>query len=689
MSKLLLVDDENKFRETLAKRLKLRDYEVLDVDNGDDAFKLIRTDKEIDVVVLDRKMPGMSGEQTLKTIKEVRPEVQVIMLTGHGDLESAKEAGKLDAFQYLQKPVEFEKLVAVIEEARTETVHARARLEVPLALSKDKSFKTWLIGSHGSRPLFIAIGVTLFCVLAFMPLPDRLVELIGVEKTERTSPDAPMDINFGYAYYRQMAPGDTVAEYYSDHYRRYRVERGSDGQERRRPLNAEETSRNAMVMLGIVTIAAFFWATGAVPVGITALLIGVLMCFFGILKPDDVAKSFAKDAVIFVFGVLAMSKAITKTGLDRRIGILLLAPAKNLPLLLFVFLPMLSMACSFVSEHALVAFTVPLFVMVYATSIREAGVKQDRSLMVMFALMICFAANVGGPGSPAAGGRNAIMIGILGDYGMAPSFGQWVTYGLPFVPLMALTIAAYFFFAFRKKIKVKSLNVSKIVRDAAKRIGPMNRDEYITAGVLIVVIILWIGLGGTLGMGGPVLLGLVALNIFRILRWREIAKIHWDVVFLYGGAAAMGAGLARTGGALYLADTFVSILPEFLREGAGLAIASSLFTGIATNFMSDGATVAALGPITIPMAQIGGVHPWMVGFATAFASSFAHMLIIGTPSNALAFALAKDPVTGEQLVTLSDFFRHGLVVVILCFLVLWFPIILGYWGWIGFPATTP
>ena len=67
------------------------------------------------------------------------------------------------------------------------------------------------------------------------------------------------------------------------------------------------------------------------PVGITALLIGVLLVFFGIFKPDDVAKAFAKDAVIFVFGVLAMSKAITKTGLDRRIGILLLGPAQEPP----------------------------------------------------------------------------------------------------------------------------------------------------------------------------------------------------------------------------------------------------------------------------------------------------------------------------------------------------------------------
>jgi len=133
-----------------------------------------------------------------------------------------------------------------------------------------------------------------------------------------------------------------------------------------------------------------------------------------------------------------------------------------------------------------------------------------------------------------------------------------------------------------------------------------------------------------------------------------------------------------------MADAFVGALPAFMRSGEGLAIAASLFTGITTNFMSDGATVAAIGPITVPMAKISGTHVWMVGLATAFASSFAHMLIIGTPNNAIAYAMAKDPVTGEQLVGLGDFFRHGSVALVLSFAVLWAWTFFGYWRWIGF-----
>jgi sodium-dependent dicarboxylate transporter 2/3/5 len=187
-------------------------------------------------------------------------------------------------------------------------------------------------------------------------------------------------------------------------------------------------------------------------------------------------------------------------------------------------------------------------------------------------------------------------------------------------------------------------------------------------------------------MGGPVILCIVLLNILKILRWKDIAAIPWDVVALYASAAALGKGLAVTGAALYLADTFISLLPGFMQSGEGLAIATSLFTGITTNFMSDGATVSAIGPITVPMASISNTHPWMVGLATAFASSFAHMMIIGTPNNAIAYTLAKDPVTGEHLVKLSDFLKHGAAILVLSFAVMWVWVILGYWRFIGFPS---
>ncbi|MDD5425534.1 MAG: SLC13 family permease [candidate division Zixibacteria bacterium] len=677
MPKILLVDDEENFRTSLARRLTLRGYETIDTDNGEDAIKLIRKNPDIDVVLLDRKMPGMDGEQVLREIKGFRPELQIIMLTAFGSMQSAVEIGRLEAYSYMEKPCDFDELVKVIDAAREDKVHVMERYEVPHV--EKGSLKKWLLGSHNSRPGVIILGLLIFAVMVFMPTPERMMNLLSSPKTGQMT-----DVNVGYASYARMKNGESIAQYYSRTAGFSKTVVDEKGSKSEIPMSPSDAAFRAKVMLGILVIAALFWATGAVPVGITALLVGVFMYFLGVLAPESIAQAYAKDEVIFIFGVLAMAAAISKTGLDRRIGLLLLGPATSLPRMMFLFLPMLGVACSFLSEHALIAFLMPMIMMVYAGSVRIAGVRKDSALVVMFVLSICFAANCGGPGSPAAGGRNAIMMGILSDYGVAPTFGQWVKYGLPFVPVMGLVIATYFYLMFRRKIKVSSLNVSSLVRHASQKIGPMNTNEYITAAALILLIFLWVVYSGDLGLGGPVLLIIVILNMFRILRWRDIAGIQWDVVALYASACALGKGLAVTGTALFLADSFINLMPEFLRSGEGLAIASSLFTGITTNFMSDGATVSAIGPITVPMATISGSHPWMIGLATAFASSFAHMLIIGTPNNAIAYAMAKDPLTGEQLVTLGDFLKHGAAILVLSFLVLWLWVFLGYWKIIGF-----
>ena len=677
MPKILIVDDEERFRESLARRLKMRGYETLAVDDGEAGVKLIRSDRDVDVVVLDRKMPKMAGEQALREMRAFRPELQVIMLTGHATMQSAMESGRLEAYAYMQKPCEVDELIRVIDTARKDKVHVMERHEIP-HVEKGSAWK-WLVGSHTSRPGVMLLGLLAFSVITLMPTTHRLIQLVSSPKTgELTDP------NLGYASYAKLRVGESIAGYYSRTYHVGEAAVDEQGNEVIKPLAPEHAAFKAKVMLGLLVVAALFWATGAIPVGVTALLIGVVMYFLEVLQPDDIAQAYAKDAVVFIFGVLAMAVAISQTGLDRRIGLLLLGPAKSLTRLLFFFVPLLGIACSFVSEHALIAFIMPLFMVVYAASIRAVGIKRDRALAVMFVLSLCYVANCGGPGSPAAGGRNAVMLGILADYGTVPTFGQWVIYGLPFVPVMGLVIAMYFFLVFRKKLAVKTLDVSSLVRQASERIGPMNRNEYLTAVVLILLIVLWVTCSDTYGMGGPVLLCLVVLNVLRILRWRDIARIQWDVVALYASACALAKGLAVTGAALYLADAFIALLPDFMCSGEGLAMASSLFTGITTNFMSGGATVSAIGPVTISMATISGTHPWMVGLATAFASSFAHMLIIGTPNNAIAYAMAKDPVTGEQLVTLNDFLKHGAVVLLLSFLVLWGWAFLGYWRLIGF-----
>ncbi|MEW6615587.1 MAG: response regulator [Thermodesulfobacteriota bacterium] len=113
---VLLVDDEREFLETLMKRLKKRNLKVTGVGSGEDALKVLK-ETPPDVVVLDVRMDGMDGIQTLREIKKVRPLVEVIMLTGHANMEVAVEGMEVGAFDYLMKPMDIDELLYKLEDA--------------------------------------------------------------------------------------------------------------------------------------------------------------------------------------------------------------------------------------------------------------------------------------------------------------------------------------------------------------------------------------------------------------------------------------------------------------------------------------------------------------------------------------------------------------------------------------------
>jgi DNA-binding NtrC family response regulator len=117
LANILLVDDEVPFVDTMTKRLTKRGFDVLSAHTGKDALDRLSGHRGIDVVILDVKMPGMDGIQTLEEIKRRFPITEVIMLTGHATVESAIEGMKLGAFDYLMKPCDMEQLGSKVQAA--------------------------------------------------------------------------------------------------------------------------------------------------------------------------------------------------------------------------------------------------------------------------------------------------------------------------------------------------------------------------------------------------------------------------------------------------------------------------------------------------------------------------------------------------------------------------------------------
>ncbi len=142
-ARILVVDDEVDFAEMLSLRLKEVGEIVMSVHNGQDCLKTLEEKDNIDIVILDIKMPGMDGIEVLKEIKKKFPLVEVIMLTGHGSAETAVEGMKLGAYDYLMKPADFTDLTAKLEGARKRNDEHKERIrvaELKLLLRKTGEF---------------------------------------------------------------------------------------------------------------------------------------------------------------------------------------------------------------------------------------------------------------------------------------------------------------------------------------------------------------------------------------------------------------------------------------------------------------------------------------------------------------------------------------------------------------------
>jgi DNA-binding NtrC family response regulator len=111
--KILIVDDEEDFRDTLINRLTKREIDASGAESGEKALELVRK-FDYDVIILDIRMPGMDGIETLRQVKSIKPLVEVILLTGHATIESGVEGMRLGAFDYVIKPADIDSLMEKI-----------------------------------------------------------------------------------------------------------------------------------------------------------------------------------------------------------------------------------------------------------------------------------------------------------------------------------------------------------------------------------------------------------------------------------------------------------------------------------------------------------------------------------------------------------------------------------------------
>jgi anion transporter len=447
--------------------------------------------------------------------------------------------------------------------------------------------------------------------------------------------------------------------------------------------------------VGIVAFVVLCFITEAMPLPMVAFCIGIIAMLSGMVTRKTVAGLYWSDATWFIMGSLMFATAFVKTGVDKRIAMMMFGRLRNahikwITLIIILIIAPLTM---FMSDHALAAMFLPIGILLYTTS-TSAGGQEDPELAKMLMITIAMACNLGGSLAPSGAARNIIMMGYAEDmFGIQMGFGQWCIYC---IPMLALTVpVTWIMINWRFKPAVTDLGTAlSVVKGEVARVGgKWTGQQKISVAIFLAMLFCWITeknlilnlTGIRFGIGVIAVMGALAYIFSGVVNWRDYqTKVDWGVVWLYAGAIIFGRVLVQTGGAYWIARTLVNLtVPLGIGHGLGLLLTGNIITGLLTQLMADGPACAAVGPVTLAMGGI--VHPGtsMIPFmamGTAIASSFAYCLVIGTPPNAIVYA--------SGYLESKDYLRVGVV--------LWVSnmgallLIAGtYWRWMGWSGLSP
>jgi anion transporter len=430
--------------------------------------------------------------------------------------------------------------------------------------------------------------------------------------------------------------------------------------------------------MGIFVVGCFL--TECIPLPAVAFCIGLILVFTGVLSRSEVAMLYWSDACWFIMGSLMFAAAFVKTGVDKRVCLMMFKrlAVPNVKWITLIFFLIITPLAAFISDHALAAMFLPIGMLLYQNSLTKE-IPEDKELAKMLMIAIAMACNIGGPGAPSGGARNVIMMTYLTDmFGFDIGYFQWVTYCFPFLFVMIPLTWIVTIFRFKPRITSLAPAMAQLKTEIDK-MGAWNKQQIWALVIFLIMVFGWFTEKAFFNMGiYPIRLGIgviavagaVGYILTGVVNWRDYQeKVDWGVVWLYAGAIIFGRTLDSTGAAYWLARTVIDLLaPLGMDAGIPLMVVSNGMTAILTNLMADGPAAAAVGPITLNMA--GLVHPGttflpFMAMGTAIASSFAYCLVIGTPPNAIVYASGYLEPKDFLRVGVPMFFIANIVLILL------------------------
>ncbi|MBW2646938.1 MAG: DASS family sodium-coupled anion symporter, partial [Deltaproteobacteria bacterium] len=389
-------------------------------------------------------------------------------------------------------------------------------------------------------------------------------------------------------------------------------------------------SPRAKRFLAVLAVLIFLFVAEPIPLEITAICIGVFLVIMGITDVKGAWAPYMHPVVVFIMCCLIFAISLDKAGITKRLGHFIVKKAgTSVTKFTFIIAMGLGISSSFMHDAAACA----IGIVTMLPLMRAAGIEPHTNTAKFMMLSLPFACSCGGMGSLIGGGRCMVAAAFLKEFtGLEISFFDWILYCMP-AAILCVPVAVFIvYFVFRPNPKYQ-------LPQFDEEIGPWTPLEKKTLMIIGLCFAFWL----TKGFHGihysvTGMLGVSALVLFGILKWEDIHEnLEWGTaLFIFGGGISLGLAMGYSGAATYFANLFFPYVQGggWLLLFAGVAV----FGALVTNAMANVAAAALILPIVIPMARLEGVDPTVIALCLGTATSFAMLLVIGCPPNAIAYS---------------------------------------------------
>ncbi|MCB0192322.1 MAG: DASS family sodium-coupled anion symporter [Anaerolineae bacterium] len=454
----------------------------------------------------------------------------------------------------------------------------------------------------------------------------------------------------------------------------------------------EGMTQEMISVLAVMALMAIWWVTEAIPIPATALLPIALFPTLGVMSSGSSTTAYANHLIYLFIGGFFLAAAMEKWNLHKRIALFTIKMIGTGPeRVILGFMVATAFLSMWVSNTATAMMMVPVGMAVISqvlSVLKSEGVELKRSTFnfgTALMLGIAYAASIGGVGTIIGTPPNTVLVGIIEQqYGQTISFAGWMAFG---VPLSVVFLALTWFLLVKVLLPPEIDNIpggAELINREYAKLGPMSKEERLVLAAFATVALAWIVRGfwkpefiadTTIAMICAVSLFLIPSNFKEgkfLLDWETAVKIPWGVVILFGGGLALTAGVGAVGLAEWFTAQFTLLNGMALAAVIFIIVTAAIFlTEVTSNTATATLLIPAMGAIAVAM----GVHPYGLMVAAGVATSYAFMLPVATPPNAVVFGSGQ--VTIAQMSKAGVWLNFAGIVLITLFVMLFLQFI---WG---------